>query len=354
MPAYQDKKTKKWFFQVNKTIDGKYKQFRRTGFDKKASALEAERKFLNDFEKNIKLNVPDSFKELLHNYFLMKKGKIKDSTYYTNLGRINKHILPFFKNKKITSITRTDVLNWRNKIIDLKFSVKYTNNLISILRDILIYANIDNTIIRNLESVVNNNPKKEINFWTKEEFDKFILVVGNKRYNLIFKTLYYNGLRIGELQALTWNDLKNKSFIINKQLQVKSFNKGWNITSPKTKNSIRSVLLPDFLLQELIDYKNECKKINGFNNNWFIFGCEKPASQTSITRYKNKYCKLANVKQIKLHEFRHSHASYMIKLGANPLLLSKRLGHSDVSETLNTYSHLYPNEQEELIKLFKK
>ena len=60
-------------------------------------------------------------------------------------------------------------------------------------------------------------------------------------------------------------------------------------------------------------------------------------------------CKLSGVEQIRIHDLRHSHASLLIEMGFSPLLIKERLGHEDIKTTLQTYSHLYPSKQEELI-----
>ena len=81
-----------------------------------------------------------------------------------------------------------------------------------------------------------------------------------------------------------------------------------------------------------------------FSEEWFVFGNELPFRETTIQMRKNKYCKLAKVKQIRIHDFRHSCASFLINNGASIVLVSKYLGHSKISITLDTYTHLYKNE----------
>ncbi|MEC2465309.1 tyrosine-type recombinase/integrase, partial [Bacillus cereus] len=85
-------------------------------------------------------------------------------------------------------------------------------------------------------------------------------------------------------------------------------------------------------------------------NDYVVFGefYNSIATSTLDERYK-KYVATAGVKKILLHEFRHSHASYLINKGVSPLVVAQRLGHSDVATTLNTYSHLYPSKQAEAL-----
>ena len=83
--------------------------------------------------------------------------------------------------------------------------------------------------------------------------------------------------------------------------------------------------------------------------NSFIFGNNRPLGKTNIERYKNKICEISNLPQIRIHDFRHSHASLLISMGINPLFIFERLGHKDVSTTLDTYSHLFPTNQKEIV-----
>lgn len=72
-------------------------------------------------------------------------------------------------------------------------------------------------------------------------------------------------------------------------------------------------------------YNVQCK-LDGFNSNWFVFGGIKPTLETTIQFHKNKYCKIANVEQIRIHDFRHSRASLLISKNADPKLVAEYLG----------------------------
>ena len=99
---------------------------------------------------------------------------------------------------------------------------------------------------------------------------------------------------------------------------------------------------------------NNAKKYKDFNNNWFVFGNTLPFPETTIQKRKNSYCKLANIKQIRIHDFRHSCASLLINKGASVPLVSKYLGHSNVSITLNTYTHMFKSELDKMTDILNK
>ena len=79
----------------------------------------------------------------------------------------------------------------------------------------------------------------------------------------------------------------------------------------------------------------------GFNDSYFVIGDIAPQISSTITARKNRNCEIAGVKQIRIHDFRHSCAFLLIYKGANIITVSKFLGHTKIEETLNTYSHMF-------------
>ena len=99
-----------------------------------------------------------------------------------------------------------------------------------------------------------------------------------------------------------------------------------------------------------INYLKEYwSKYEGFNNQWYIFGGLRPCSHTTITRKKNEYCKKSGVKQIKLHEFRHSHVSFLLQQQIPITNISERVGHSNSQITLSIYSHMLESENDPVV-----
>ena len=95
-------------------------------------------------------------------------------------------------------------------------------------------------------------------------------------------------------------------------------------------------------------------RYNKFSEDWFVFGGVRPLPETTIQVKKNEYCKEAGVKQIRIHDFRHSCASLLINQGASIALVSKYLGHGNVSITLNTYTHMFKNELQNMTDILNK
>lgn len=182
----------------------------------------------------------------------------------------------------------------------------------------------------------------EMEIWTKEEFQQFLDCLMDKRVSwLAFQILFWTGIRIGELLALTFDDvdLKSKIITINKSYQRL---KGKDvITRPKTPKSNRKVNIPQFLVEDIQDYKESLYDPHPSDRVISV-------AKTFLEKEMQHGMKLSGMKKIHIHLLRHSHASLLIEMGFSPKEIAERLGHENIETTLNTYSHLYPDKQERL------
>lgn len=209
-----------------------------------------------------------------------------------------------------------------------------------------------NDLFNKMTNFTNPNEfKREMDFWTLEEFKRYISVESDIKFKSLYETLYYCGLRIGELRGLTWDniDLQKKELTVNKNVVANLEGKKYVITTPKTKGSCRVIPLPQLLINDLLILRKAQDDYIQFNENWFVFGTFEPMSKDIIRRRKNNNCVLAGVKQIRIHDFRHSCASLLINNGANITMVATYLGHTKVDETLNTYSHMFKNKLDNIV-----
>ena len=187
--------------------------------------------------------------------------------------------------------------------------------------------------------------KTEMQFWELDEFIEFQNSVDDIMWKTFFMLLFYSGCRVGELLALSDFDIVNENdnlyLSIHKGLTRKTSNTEdkFIISAPKTATSNRRVQLPEVMtaqLEKYIAYKKE----NGISSD-FLFGGDAPIPQRTYQRYFDRYTKAADLKHIRIHDLRHSHASMLIHLNVPITVISKRLGHSSVKMTLEKYSHCY-------------
>lgn len=168
----------------------------------------------------------------------------------------------------------------------------------------------------------------------------------NPTAHVSFSLLYYSGIRFGEFLALTPKDFDFEKNTLDITKSLQRVKKQDVVTPPKTPKSIRNVIIPDFVMKEVKDYM---LKLYDLKDTDRVF----PFTKSYINNAMARACKKTGVKKIRIHDIRHSHASYLINLGCAPLLISERLGHEMVQTTLSTYSHLYPNKHQEVVDMMQ-
>lgn len=360
MPVYKDKKRGTWFYQITH----KGKKYKKRGFKTKKEAQHAEYLRVIELQENKEENKTDTllYDTVYHAYFDDLKRKIKPASYYKSKMTADKHILPVFKGKNFEKIETIDVINFRNYLID-NFSVRYARNIYSRVNAIFKYGAVfgskHNPCIL-AGPISTRKQKNEMDYWTFEEFKQFINVVDDIVYYTLFMTLYYMGIRKGEAQALQWTDIdfKNSRMTIDKTY-YRRYNRrkdepSWGIGTPKTKSSTRTISMPKVLKEALLYYYDYCKQFDGFSDESFVFGVVKPIPNTTMERWFKKYIKKAGVKEIRIHDLRHCNASLLISQGVDILTISRRLGHANPSETLNTYGHMFPIKDQEAASILDK
>ena len=348
---------RKWCFRTRyKDLSGKAKEYQSKLFFTKLEAQEAERIFFLELDKYR----PDNnmtFKDLYLAFYEYQKDNVKETTLNTYKDRMR--YMELLDNIKVKEFNLQHYEMWRKKILEYQLSNRTRNYIFKFLKTIMNYGTKwyglnFNQIYPKMTNFTNPNEiKKEMEFWTYEEFNQFISIEEDLMFKSFFKTLYYCGLRKGEARALNWNDIdfKNNSIHINKGLSDNVNGKKYIISSPKTLTSNRTLPLPKELINDLRKLKEYAISFTNFKNEWFVFGNELPIGDDIIRRRKNNNCQKANVKQIRIHDFRHSCASLLINNGADITLVAKFLGHSKIDETLNTYSHMFKNKLNNIINL---
>lgn len=288
-------------------------------------------------------------------YMNFVKVKNKPQSYRTINSRFKSYILPYFKDILVKDLKSFDYLEWQKIIEEKNLSYKYKKSLhytmVSLLNYCINFYNLEINIASKVGNFKNNSPyDQKISVWTIEEYSKFINKVKDIKYKFLFDFLFFTGCRLGEALALNFNDFEDNTININKTISKEYINGKRLITSPKTKKSIRRIHIDGRLSAELNQLKDYyTTKFGYFNNNFYIFGGKNPLAPTTIERWKNKCCDLAFVKRIRIHDFRHSHASILLSNKIPITIISNRLGHSNVSMTLDVYSHFMPEDEKRVI-----
>lgn len=354
MPIYKDEKTGTWYVKCYyQDYTGTKKQKLKRGFKLQREAKEWE----HDFIAKQAAQPSMSFNTLSQIYLEDKQSHTKEITYETKKNRINTWILPYFSTQPINEITASDIRKWQATLKESKnakdapLSAGYMQNLVMELSSMFNFAMRFYGLAVNPCHVAGNTvgkKTKSLNFWTKDEFDHFINTFEKSSpYYVAFLMLYYCGMRIGELEALTLADidLDNNVVTINKTYHL--INGQGIVTAPKTQKANRDIIIPPFLSAIIREYETH---IYAPEPDMRLF----TASHSTYARQMEDHTKQAQIRRIRLHDIRHSHASLLIEMGFSALLVSERLGHENVSTTLNIYSHLFPSKQIEVAEKLEK
>lgn len=362
MAQKKDQKTGKWYYYGKYRINGNYKQYKKRGFNTRREAILEEEKFLNELElKKEKV----LFDDLKSEYLSYIQSRVKNSTYTKHLYVLNKW-QETFGGRFIQDISRQELQSIVDDL-DNNYSKRYVEKLYYTLNAMFKYGLKTDVLDYNPLDKVDrssrpNELKKEMLFWELDDFKKFIANVDDIQWKAFFSTLYFMGIRKGECIALTWKDIDFESKIMNidKTSGAKERAKKVKYTPPKTKNSYRKITIPNALLELLKQWNEIESKFHGYSQDSFVFGNDLPIPAETIRRVFDNYIKKTNLKlredeqipRIRIHDLRHSHASYLINNMSNGFTdydIAKRLG--DTIETLhNTYAHWFKTKDSKIIE----
>lgn len=347
MSVTKDSKTGKWMSQLRvKDWTGKEIHKKKRGFSTKKEALQWKRDFISQSTGSLGM----IFKDFIELYMRDMEQRLKPSTVANKRFLIDLKVTPYFGKIPLQEIKPTDVRKWQNSLTSYRdengqpYSQTYLKTINNQLTAIFNYAVKYYGLRENPCHKAGSMGKKkadEMLFWTKDEFHTFIESIKDRTESYtIFMTMYYTGIREGELLALTPADidLDRKTLTVNKSYQ--RLNGKDVITSPKTPKSNRNIPIPDGLCKE---YMSRCFELQKDDR---LF----PYTKSFLYHEMEHGCKVSGIRRIRVHDIRHSHASLLVEMGFSPLLIAERLGHEKVQTTMNTYSHLYPNKQIEVAR----
>lgn len=374
MPVYKTKteKTKDnkiWYFKCNyRDIYGNTKQKKSKKYATRDEALKEEAKFKLKQDEVSVLNT--TMYDLYNAYFFLDDSIInRESTLYTKEYRVRKYILPFFQNPKnnkysdLSTIKVDKIKKWKMWMNEKKLSLQTKKSLFNTFSSLMTYAvekySLEYNPLKLVENFKERNDKvideEKVRFMTNDEYRIFIDEVDDD-FKVVFHFLYEIGCRKGEMTSLKWKnvDFKNERVKLNTTFSRK---RDGSLTITNTKNGKdKYVDMSPKLVDELKELYNTMSKLDGFSDDWFVFGGIKYISYTTLGRKKDETFqrlkdKGINITNITIHEFRHSSASYMISNNIPIEVIAYRLG--DTPETIRrTYAHLFPDAQKDVKGLF--
>lgn len=305
-------------------------------------------------------------KEWLYNTHLINK-KASTKERYDGVFRNYIEGSPIY-NIKLVELNAADIQSYYNALIKKGKTISSVKMLHKLICPCIRYAYNNSKIIKDFStSIVLPKDKKiekvnEVKPFSLDEQFKFINAIKGNDLEMLFITAIDTGLRQGELLALTWNDIDfdNEYIKVNKSFKtVKNLVTGKReniIQSPKTEKGNRVVPIPNHLVNKLKKYMSSQKELrikmaNLFNNKNLVF-CNIYGNYLDAANVLKRFKRILvnnNLKEIKFHDLRHTFATRLFELGENPKTVQELLGHSDISVTLDTYTHVLDDMKEKAI-----
>lgn len=337
-----------WTAQVwYRDYSGAKRHKTKRGFHSEEEAESWEAEFARDAEGA----VDSTFAAFYEVYAADMEPRLREHTWHTKKYMIEGKILPYFGNMRVDEIEPLDVMRWQNKLMAYRnakgepYSQTYLrtiNNQLSAIFNhaVRYYGLASNPCTRTTR--MGSSKGGEMLFWTRDEYLRFSDAVADKPESYYaFEVLYWCGLRVGELLALTPLDFD----ISRSELKVaKSYQRLHGrdvVTPPKTPKSVRTIVMPKFLAEELRPWVGSLGI--GPDSRVFTF------TKAKLHHELDRGCAKSHVKRIRIHDLRHSHVSLLIEMGFSAVAIAERLGHESADITFR-YAHLFPDKQSEMAR----
>ncbi len=292
-----------------------------------------------------------NFEEVYKEYLIYAQKRHKKQGFYTITHDFKNHVLPYFRNYDISSITKFDIINWQNSILEKNFRNKFNAKLYYVFSTFMDYclncSYIDVNVVKQVGQFKKKIEFHEYTTYNLYQFRKFRKYLNDFVLKQYFTMIYFYGPRPGETSAFRFVDLHGRYLKVNHTLLQKVDRE---LDTPKNRSSIRYLKLNFIMLFRIWLLKRHYIKFYGvFSIDYFIFGGQKPLSHTTVDRYKKDAYTRANLPSITQHEFRHSYATRKIHKRIPIDIVSRSMGHSQVSTTLNIYLHQEKNVRSTLL-----
>jgi integrase len=328
----------------NKATQKRVRKTKR-GFLSFKEAKEYETNQLSLFYQRKRGISSQTIREITNEYMEFCRHQLKRTSLDKKERTFRLHILPILGDIRIDQFDKKDALAFKQYLMNKTFSDSYKKEvfmeLSALMNHCVKYDYIPFNPVRFLNDF--RSIKKEMKFWSVNQFHEFIQFIENDHLKMFFWILFATGMRRGEAHALYWDDidLENQTIRISKNSTYVSGD-GYQITTPKTVSSNRTVYIDEFTKGLLKAYKGLLKNNGTYSAEYPIFWPEGiPIPRETIRRYFKQATKMAGLPEIRLHDLRHSHVSLMVSLGVEYLEISRKVGHSNIYNDEHLCSSLY-------------
>ena len=370
--SIQERTTKRYgtvydvmFRIINK--EGEEMQKKLSGFPTKTAAKQAHAQFITDQcelvprgtfvrRKKPTTNSAPKVHELIDEYISTLGNHNKESSIIDKRRCYNQWVIPSLGDLRISELTEDCLYRWQDKMWNSEnertgeyYSYAYCDKIRAHLNAFLSWVETRYKYPNNLANV--KKPKRrmaksKMQIWTREEFESFIATVDDPVYHCFFVLAFFTGRRLGELLALTPEDIGRKTLVVEKSLSRRTLDdSAYRITSTKAEKK-QTVPICDTVRKELTEYK-KWRRANEIEGS-FLLGGTRPIPENTLRRYFNIHAAEAGLKQIRIHDLRHSFVSMLIHLGANWAVIADLIGDT-MQQVVQTYGHLYDSDKFDVV-----
>ena len=360
---YKDGKQQYRVFVSYTTPSGAYRKKSKTVYGSTEAKM-AESQMLANLGGEapaVKMTVGELFEKYIEN----KKSEVRKTSLDKSASILRVNVLPYLEKVKIDKLDIRRLQDWKNKVNEREVGITTKQNAYCEFRSMLNWAVKMEYLpsnplpkVGNFKEIYFTKPQEKLHYYTVDQFKSFISAAKNHQNNrleqgvyVFFCIAFYTGMRKGEINALKWSDIEGNIIHVRRSVAQKVKGVPYMETPPKNISSYRDIQMPARLIEILSEQKERQSTEERFSKDYRVCGGRDVISDTYVENANKKYAQEAGLEKIRIHDFRHSHASVLANEGINIQEIARRLGHSKIETTWNTYSHLYPREEERAVKI---
>jgi integrase len=298
--------------------------------------------------------------ELLDGWLVNIKSSYQPESWYIYKMNSQKRIIPSIGHIKLKDLIPEQI----QRLYDAELQKGTGRRTIEVIH-VILHKSLDYAVKKGL---IGRNPtdltnpprpyKKEMKFYDENETYQFLLAARGDRNEVLYQLVLATGLRQSEVLGLKWSDLDidNSNLTVQRQLK-RNIKNGDYFKTTKTASGRRSIKIGKQTLEKLKEHRKnqalEKMEVESWEENDLIFPSRlgTPLNQSNLLKSYKSLIRKSGLKEIRFHDLRHTAASLMLNHGVPVIIVSKRLGHSKVSVTLDTYGHVMSELQDEAAEL---
>ncbi len=349
------------------TREGQAKQIDRVAYGREEAKL-LELRLKQEYSKpttdpTARITIAQLFEE----FKTVKKQEVWATTWDKSCRTLERAVLPYVGDLRLDRISTKALQGWKTTVYEMDLALTTKRNFYKEFHSLLNFAVRMEYLPKNPLNAIGTftdiyfeKPQDKLHYYTPEQFQAYIAVARDSAVTLIdwgyyafFNLAFYTGMRKGEINALRWTDIEDDIIHVRRSIAQKL--KGEDVeTPPKNRSSYRDLQMPLPLIHILEKHKARQQRDKRWTPSYRICGGPQCLRGTSIENRNKFFSSTAGLPHIRVHDFRHIHATLLVNEGINIQEIARRLGHSDIKMTWNTYSHLYPREEERAVQILNK